>query len=168
MALGALGTMVAAAAALKAVIVARRIAQNQNKLQETLANRQFDLQKAQQELLERQLRKDLFDRRFKVFTDTREFIRPILSGPSAFTPESDEYRRFRETMQTADMLFGVEVREYLEDVNRTAVDLWASYQKMAKDRGDNNAIEGNANHFQHLSDPWQKRPHVFRRDLSLG
>jgi len=69
-ALSALGTVVAAVAALIAVNVTRSIARNQNKLQEALANKQFDIQKSQQELLERQLRKDLFDRRFAVFTDT--------------------------------------------------------------------------------------------------
>lgn len=167
-ALGALGTVVAAAAALKAVNVTRSIAGKQSKLQETLANKQFDLQKAQQELLERQLRKDLYDRRFTVFTDTGQFMRPVLSSPNGFTPEADEYRRFGETVQNAEMLFGPEVCKYLEDVDRTAVGRWASNQRRTTDRGDINAITEYAEQFQHLSDLWQKRTDVFRREISLG
>jgi type II secretory pathway pseudopilin PulG len=164
----ALGPVVAAVAALIAVIVTRTIARNQNTLQETLANKQFDLQKAQQEQQERQLKKDLFDRRFAVFKDTGEFISPILSTPTSFTPQGDGYRRFGETLQLAEMLFDPEVREYLEDINSTAVDLWASNQRRIKDPGDNHAIEENAEQFQHLLDLWKKRPEVFRRDMSLG
>jgi hypothetical protein len=149
-ALGAAGTVVAAVAALIAVKVTRSI-----------ARKQLDLQ-------ERQLRNDLYDRRFAVFADTGNFLRPILSTPTGFTPQSDAYRQFGETAQNAEMLFGPEVRKYIEDVSRTAVNLWASYQKMAKDPADNDAIEEQAKQFQHLSDLWQKRPDVFRRDMSLG
>jgi hypothetical protein len=168
MALGALGTMVAAVAALIAVIVTRSIAKNQNILQETLANKQLEIQKGQLEQQERQLRKDLFDRRFAVFTDTGEFMRPILSAPSGFTPQGEGYRKFGETMQIADMLFGPEVRKYLEDVDRTAVALWVAHQKMIKDPGDNNAINEEGCQSQYLSDLWQKRPTVFRSEMSLG
>jgi len=145
---------ITAVAALITVVVAGWIARNQRKLQMTLA--------------ERLLKKDLFDRRFKVFTDAAEFMRPILASPSAFDPLSDEGRRFAETVQSAEMVFGPEVFEYLNDVNKTAIGLWASHQKMAKDRGDNDAITENADRFQHLSDLWQKRSEAFRRDLSLG
>ncbi len=155
-----LAAALTATAAIWTVIVARTIARNQNNLQTTLAGRQEQLQ-------ERQLRKDLYDRRFKVFTDTGDFIRPVLSSPTAFCPQSDEYRRFEETMQHATFLFGTEVRAYLEDVRGTTVGVWASYQKMTKDRGDNRDIEENAEKFQHLSDLWQKRPEVFHREVSL-
>jgi hypothetical protein len=143
------------------VVVTLRIARNQIASQETLASRQ-------REQLERDLKKDLFDRRFRIFTDTAEFMRPILSSPSAFTPQSDEHRRFQETMQTAGMLFGADVREYLEDVEATAVGLSASRQRMSADPGDIGASREYSDRFQHLSDLWSKRPDVFRGDLALG
>ena len=150
-AIGAFGTVLAAVAALVAVIVTRGV-----------AKRQLDLQ-------ERGLRKDLFDRRYAVFLDTGEFLRPLLSSPSIFSAESDEYRRFGETAQKAEMLFGKcsEVCKYLAEINKTAASLSYSYQKMSKDPGDNNAIEENALAFKRLADLWETRSEVFRRDMSL-
>ena len=141
--------MVAALAALKAVGATRDIAQ-----------KQLDLQ-------ERQLRKDLYDRRFAVYRQTAEFLRPILGSPSSFRVESDESRKFAEAVQDAGMLFGADVCRYLKDVNTTAVDLWASYSRMQQHPGDNNAIEESGRHFQHLKDLWDKRSNVFRPEMSL-
>src|SRR5580698_6364685 len=64
-ALGAIGSCVSAVAALIAVCVSLSI-----------SRRQMDLQ-------ERQLRQDLWNRRFKVFTNTGAFIRSVLTGRTA-------------------------------------------------------------------------------------
>jgi hypothetical protein len=108
---------VTALAALITVAVAVVIARNQGRLQQTLAEKQFEIQRMQLEQQERQLKKDLFDRRFSVFTDVQKFFDYVLqkngdielNGPG-------EYRQFRECMERAEMLFGDDVKEYLEDV----------------------------------------------------
>jgi hypothetical protein len=117
---------------------------------------------------ERQLRMDVYDRRSKVYTDTGEFMRSVLSSPSAFVSGSDEHRRFGETMQNAEMLFTPEVFKYLQDVANTTMAIWGSHQRVAEDAGDISAIEENSIQFQRLSDLWVARPGVFRHDLSLG
>ena len=61
-------------AALITVIVAVVIARNQNRLQKTLAEKQIELQRSQLDQQERQLKKDLFDRRFAVYLGVRDFI----------------------------------------------------------------------------------------------
>ena len=142
--------MVAAIAAITAVIVTRPI-----------ANKQLDLQ-------ERQLKKDLFDRRFKIFTDTDEFLGHITSSPSTFTPSSEEYRKFFASVEAAEVLCGQEVKTYLKDTDETAKQLSADHQRMARNPGDNEAIEMQAIHFQHLSDLRSKRLDALRSDLSIG
>ncbi len=101
--ISALPSLIAAVAAAITVFVALRIAENQNKLQTALADKQIEIQA-------RQLKKDLFDRRFAVFIEAAEFIGYVLQengkielvGPG-------KYRRFRESMEVAQMLFGEDV-----------------------------------------------------------
>ena len=71
-------------------------------------------------------------------------------------------------MQNAEMLFTPEVFKYLQDVANTTIAIWGSYQRIAKDAGDNSAIEENSIQLQRLSDLWVARPGVFRHDLFLG
>jgi ribosomal protein L34 len=110
---------VTAVAALVTVFVAILIARNQNKLQETLAKKQTDLQEAQ-------LKKDLFDRRFIVFTDTLDFIGMVIRNDGDIVLEGPEYRHFLETTQKAGMLFGADVRSYLKGVTETTTNLYVS------------------------------------------
>jgi hypothetical protein len=159
---------VTAVAALLTVVVAVLIAYKQGELQKALAKSQGEIQKKDLEQQERQLKKDLYDRRFKVFTDVGEFMRSVLSSPSAFTPGSDEQRRYYESMQNAEMLFGPDVFRHLQDVAYTTVGIWGACQRMNNNPGDNSAIEEKGERFQHLSDLWQKRSEVFRSDLSLS
>jgi hypothetical protein len=158
---------VTAIAALLTVVVALFIAYKQGRLQKTLAENQSEIRKMQLTQQERQLRMDLY-RRYKVYTDTGEFMRSVLSLPSAFVSGGDEHRRFGETMQNAEMLFRPEVFKYLQDIANTTMAIWGAYQRMAKDAGDNAAIEENSIQFQRLSDLWVARPGVFSHDLFLG
>ena len=165
-----LGTLLAAAAAIITVIVARGIAHNQNKLQETLAARQLDLQKAQLEQQERQLKKDLFDRRFTVFTDTGEFISFVLRQNGNISLNSGEYTQFWQTSEKAEMLFGADIREYLEDVQKTAGEFYVTAQgrEKAVATGDVDAIHKDHELLAHLGvDLFQKRAKVFRPYLAL-
>jgi hypothetical protein len=153
---------VTAAAALVTVFVAILIARNQNKLQETLAKRQTDLQEAQ-------LKKDLFDRRFTIFTDTLDFIGMVLRNNGEFVLEGPEYRHFLETTQKAGMLFGADVRSYLKSVIETAKDLYVSARGRASaiQSGDVDAINKHGDLLSRLIDLAPAAEDVFRPYLSL-
>jgi hypothetical protein len=165
-----LGTILAAFAALMTVFVARRIARNQNVLQQVLADRQFELQKAQLEQQERQLKKDLFDRRFAVFTDTGDFLVYVIRQNGNISLTGPEYRQFSQTMEKAQMLFGADVGAYLEDVDKTARDFYvlAQGRERAVQTGDVDAIKQDGDVSVRIGvDLLQKRPVVFRPHLSL-
>lgn len=155
---------ITAVAALSTVLVALRIARNQNKLQTDLAKMQL----AQQE---RQLKKDLFDRRFAVFVNVLDFVSYVLqengkiqlAGPG-------KYRDFWESMEKAEMLFGADVNEYLADVDKTARAFYVSAQGLDKAiaTGDVEAIDKNAELLDRLGVKLlQQRKWVFRPYLAL-
>jgi hypothetical protein len=173
-------TLLTAIAAIGTVSVALRIANNQNKLQKTLARdqsrlqealaeKQLEIQKMQLERQAQQLKKDLFDRRFGVFTGVLTFITYVpqengdieLHGPG-------QYRQFRECMETAEMLFGDDVNRYLEDVDETARQFYVSARRREIDRGDPDAIEKDGQLLNRLSVTLlQRRKGLFRRYLTL-
>jgi hypothetical protein len=165
-----LGTVLASVAALLAMLVARRIARNQDALQKELANRQIDLQKEQLEEQKRQLKKDLFDRRFAVFADTGDFIGYVLRENGNICLTGTEYRQFRQAMAKAEVLFGAQVREYLEDVHKTAGDFYVSAKGLdrAAQAGDVDAIRKNSELLSRMGvELPQKLPEVFHPDLAL-
>lgn len=157
-------SLITAVASLTAVIVAFVIAHNQNRLQATLASRQDDLQ-------ERQLKKDLFDRRFAVFNEALAFISYVLreNGKIELTGPGP-YRRFRESMDAAEMLFGPHVNDYLSKVDQTAREFWASAHALecAIAKGDVAAIDRNGDLLNCLSSTLLvQRISVFRPELAL-
>jgi hypothetical protein len=157
-----LGTVLAAAAATGTVFVALRIANNQNRLQKTLMDRQHDLQ-------ERELKKDLFDRRFLIFTDSLEFTGFVLRNNGDIVLEGAEYRHFREAMQKAGMLFGGDVGSYLNDLDKTVRDLYVSAKgrSRAVAGGDVAAIDQHGELLSHLIKLAPVAEDVFRPYLSL-
>jgi hypothetical protein len=153
---------ITAFAALITVCVAFWIAQKQMELQKELAKRQFDIQT-------RQLTKDLFDRRFAVFTAVDSFIAYVvqnngkiqLAGPG-------EYRQWREAMERAQMLFGEDVNEYLKRVEQTAGEFYVAVHKLENNRADMEAIDDNERLLNELSVALPaKRVQVFRPYLEL-
>lgn len=119
---------VTAAAALTTVIVAVLIARNQSRLQKTLADKQIEIQKMQLEQQARQLKKDLFDRRFAVFTGVLEFIGYVLRQNGNIELPGAEYRQFCDCRERAEMLFEGDVNRYLADVDETARAFYVSAQ----------------------------------------
>ena len=150
--------------AFASVVVASVIALNQTRLQTTLANRQLDLQ-------ERQLKKDLFDRRFAVFTQALDFMTYVLRNNGRIELAGPgEYGTFRESMETAEMLFGDDVNEYLAALDKTAREFCVSAQALeqAKARGDVDAINKNGQLLNDISVTFlAKRTQVFRPYLKL-
>jgi hypothetical protein len=155
-------TAFGALAAIGTVAVALRISNNQNRLQTMLADRQLDMQ-------ERQLKKDLFDRRFAIFTDTLEFIGLVLRNDGNIVLEGQEYRHFREAMQKAGMLFGTDVRNYLNGLDKTARDLYVSAQGrgQAVQSSDVEAIKKHSELLSHVIELAPAAEDVFRSYLSL-
>ena len=84
---------VAVVASLLTVFVAFKIAQNQNRLQKTLAKSQIKIQKMQLEQQERQLKKNLFDRRFEICVRTRDFAQYVLGRADSLELTDPPYSR---------------------------------------------------------------------------
>jgi hypothetical protein len=161
---------VTAVAALITVLVAALIARNQNKLQKALADKQIEIQKSQLDQQARQLKKDLFDRRFAVFTDVLDFINYVLREDGNIQFGGPGQRQFWEAMEKAEMLFGKDVNAYLADVDTTARKLYVSAKGMnkASATGDVEEINRNGELLSRLSDELlQRRKAVFRPYLSL-
>jgi hypothetical protein len=143
---------VTALAALITVVVAVVIARNQAKLQQTLAEKQFEIQRMQLEQQERQLRKDLFARRFAVFTGVQKFFDYVLQKNGDIELHGPgEYRQFRECMERAEMLFGSDVNLYLKDVDETARAFYVSAKRRGIDPGDVCAIDKDGELLSRLS-----------------
>ena len=162
---------VTAVAALTTVVVAVVIARNQNRLQKAMADKQVEIQNMQLEQQSRQLKKDLFDRRFAVFTEVLEFISYVLreNGKVQLTGPG-QYRQFWESMERAEMLFGVDVNQYLADVDQTARAFYVSAQGRDKAiaTGDVDAITKDGELLNRLSVTLlQQRKGVFRPYLTL-
>jgi hypothetical protein len=60
----------------------------------------------QHQIQEQQLKKDLFDRRYKVYTGTREFANYVRSGPDAMEMTHPHFGLFVDLIERAEMLFG--------------------------------------------------------------
>jgi len=109
--------------------------------------------KLQLQQQERQLKKNLFDQRFAVFVNVRDFITYVLrengkiqlAGPG-------QYREFWESMEKAEMLFGTDVNKYLGEVDETAREFYMSAQGMDKAiaTGDIEAINKNGQLLERL------------------
>ena len=75
----------------------------------------------QQYLLARaRFRLDLFDKRFAVYKATQKFLSTIL-GAARF--EMEEFWQFRRDTQDAPFLFRVDIVEFLDAIDKAALDL---------------------------------------------
>ena len=70
-------------------------------------------------LARRKLRLDLFDRRYKVYSGTREFLLVVLAKVRF---SDDELRTFYAATSDAEFLFERDVVAYLEEIKRRAID----------------------------------------------
>ena len=117
----------------------------------------------------RQLKKDLFDRRFNVYTDTGDFLNYVRRNDGKIELSGPEYLRFHEAIEKAEMLFRQEVHKYLIEIRDTAGDFYAD-----KFKENEAAITGNQEVInrldelrKRLSALWKQRNDVFRPDLHL-
>ena len=123
----------------------------------------------QRELQERQLRKDLFDRRFDIYTKTREFMTYVAREDGKIALTGPEYREFQETMERAEMLCE-RVYPYLTEVEKTVRDLYVYRQKegQALAASDTALIKQGADlQYRVYVTLWQRRKDEFRQYLSL-
>ena len=79
---------------------------------------------AQHILQARQLRKDLFDRRFTLYTDTRDFLNFIGRTDGENIIHTPAYQHFLEVIEKAEMMFGPDVLAYLNEINKTVSDFY--------------------------------------------
>lgn len=128
----------------------------------------FWIASRQRELQERQLRKDLFDRRFDVYTKVREFMTYVLRNDGKISLTADEYRDFQGTMEKAEMLCE-KVHPYLVELDKTVRGLYVYKQEenRAVETGDVKRIEDGANLMKRCIELLRCRNEVFRSYLSL-
>ena len=129
-----------------------------------VATRQNDLQA-------RQLRKDLFDRRFAVYTGTREFLNFVQQRDGEKLLQGPEYGQWAETIERAEMLFGPEVLVYLREVDMAARNLYvyhAEEQKIIEAGNEKRMEEGKQLRERIYEVLPKRRNEVFRSYLSLG
>jgi hypothetical protein len=91
-----------ACAAIAAVFVSLRVAITQRRIQE------------------KQLKQDLFDKRYAVFLAVEEFLVHVDQINGSVKPTGDEYRRFRYAMEQAEFLFNADVNSYMKEVDQVA------------------------------------------------
>jgi hypothetical protein len=72
----------------------------------------------QRRIQERQLKQDLFDKRYAVFLAVEEFLVHVDQMNGSVKPTGDEYRRFRYAMERAEFLFDTDVNSYMTEVNQ--------------------------------------------------
>lgn len=92
----AFGTIASLAIATTAIVVTRSVAKEQKSLQE------------------RQLKKDLFEKRLAVYRDTAELLRSTRNENEIFDILDKRYPEMLDLTERADFLFGPEVANYVE------------------------------------------------------
>jgi hypothetical protein len=128
-----------------------------------VATRQNDLQA-------RQLRKELFDRRFAVYTEVREFLMVVFQVNGHDAIHSPAYQRFLEAAEKAEMLFGAEVIAYLKDISTTVgkAYVYAAEEERIVAAGAVKRIQEGSDIMIRLYDLLNRRNEVFRPYMSLG
>jgi hypothetical protein len=147
-----------------AVCITVWVALNQRKLQMWIATMQNELQA-------RQLRKDLFDRRFAVYMGMREFLNFIQQRDGENAIHEPEYRQWGVTMEKAEMLFGPEVLAYLREVNEAAGKLYVYHtdEKKIIESGNEKRMEEAKQIRDSIYELLPKRRNdMFRDYLTLG
>lgn len=121
----ALATLLAGAGAVvAAIIIGKRqtsIAAQQNGIldrQAGIADRQTDMIAQQVEVQKLALRSDLYDRRFKVFEVTSEYLRSVYNGEEIMGTELSI--KWKQARDQARFLFDVELSNALEGMHKAA------------------------------------------------
>jgi hypothetical protein len=89
-----------------------------------IGHRQTDIQRRQAKIQEAALRWDLFDRRYKVFERSEQFLREIVQHANDPSPETQ--RDFVLAMGESRFLFEPKVREGLDEIWTN----WAQYHAL--------------------------------------
>jgi hypothetical protein len=114
-----------------------------------------------------QLNKDLFDRRFSVYTETRAFLTYANGLGQSFTIHCPQYDHFRETKEKAEMLLPAEVYDYLVEIDKAASDLGFASKKLAAKPDDPELIQSIEDLSNRLQTLPQRRTDVFRASLKM-
>lgn len=77
---------------------------------------------------------DMFDRRYKIYENTKEFIRLVRSKRGRISQE--ECKSFHSVRNDAHFLFGIDVAEYLKDLHDQVIDLSLRQDLSLEDQHD--------------------------------
>jgi hypothetical protein len=103
-----------------------------NRAQTRIAREQARIAKQQADLAEMRLKHDIFDRRFKVYEATRNFLVAIFRAGTVSNEELGEFVRGKET---AVFLFDQETVDYLDDLYKQASLLHALSSQLSDGSG---------------------------------
>jgi hypothetical protein len=121
----------------------------------------------QHQIQEQQLKKDLFDRRYKVYTGTREFANYVRSGPDAMEMTHPHFGLFVDLIERAEMLFGSAVHSYLKNLDSLARKLYVNAKKQRTRPSDPDLIDAGQKLFEEFEDLYRRRNEVFKPFLKL-
>lgn len=80
----------------------------------------------QYKLSKDKFRLDLFEKRFSIYKGVQRFLTHILINGKVYLDKSDEFRR---DTQDAIFLFGDEIPNYLDIIDKKALDMWATTEQ---------------------------------------
>jgi hypothetical protein len=113
------------------------------------------------------LRLDLFDRRYKIYKATRDFLGVIL-GRATFT--DSELFQFYAGMDGSDFLFGSDIADYYKQIRTRALDMRLKNTQWQSKQGEERTrlIEAEHQHLMWLSEQLTSAPKVFAPYLSYA
>lgn len=79
---------------------------------------------SQRRIQERQLQKDLFDKRYIVYLAVEEFLMYVLREDGSIDLLSDDVQKYRRAVEKADFLFDADVTDYMSHVQKVAFELY--------------------------------------------
>jgi hypothetical protein len=115
-------------------------------------------------------RRELYDRRLKVFRSTMQFISSVVMAAAV---DVQRQQRFLYETAEADFLFGPEVRKYIHEVYRKGNEFRLAEHKMSGSRAaDNQAAQKAADDWERLTnwfaEQFDEARSLFKKYLSLG
>lgn len=129
------------------------------------------LGKMQASIERSKIRKDLFEKRFEVFSQTQDFIDFVIAqGDGLHLLGAPQLANLKKSIRLADMLFGPKVSQYMTEVMKTALDYSASCKTLQAEieRGNKAAIDKHEQLQNRLSVHLANScVDVFRQDLDL-
>jgi hypothetical protein len=79
---------------------------------------------AQRQLIRRQIKQSLYEKRYAIFLAAEDFLMHVLRVDGSIKLPSEEFRKFHDATEQTEFLFGADVVAYMDQLKKTACDLY--------------------------------------------